>query len=55
MNTIYGALDLLLLIGSSKIMSKNNTTFEWPATESAPRYCPIKIVLGEMFYAVVEA
>ena len=41
---------LLLLTGCTNAMSKNATTFDWLATESAPRHYPMKIIQGDFFY-----
>ncbi len=41
---------LLLLTGCSSAMSKNVTTFDWLATESAPSHYPMKIIQGDFFY-----
>ena len=41
---------LLLLTGSCSAMSKNETKFEWGATENAPRPYPMEIIEGTFFY-----
>ena len=41
---------LLLLTGNSLAMSKNNTKFEWIATESAPQHYPMEIIKGTFYY-----
>lgn len=41
---------ILLLTGCSNTMSKNDTTFEWGATESAPSHYPMEIIHGNFVY-----
>ena len=41
---------LLLLTGQCIAMSKNDTKFEWLATESAPAHYPMKIIQGTFIY-----
>ena len=41
---------LSLLTGCSDTMSKNDTKFEWDATESAPKYYPMEIIRGTFVY-----
>ncbi len=39
-----------VLTGCSHTMSKNNTTFDWLATESAPKHYPMEIITGTFIY-----
>lgn len=41
---------LILLTGSCDTMSKNDTKFEWLATESAPKHYPMEIIKGTFIY-----
>lgn len=41
---------LLLITGCSHAMSKNDTTFYWDATESAPKHYPMEIITGTFIY-----
>ena len=41
---------LILLTGSCDTMSKNDTKFEWKATESAPKLYPMEIIKGTFIY-----
>ncbi len=41
---------LLLITGCSHAMSKNDTTFDWEATESAPKHYPMEIITGTFIY-----
>lgn len=41
---------LILLTGSCDTMSKNDTKFEWEATESAPKRYPMEIIKGTFIY-----
>ncbi len=41
---------LLLLTGCNNAMSKNSTTFEWFASESAPDHYPMEIIQGTFIY-----
>ncbi|UUA75098.1 DUF2931 family protein [Cellvibrio sp. QJXJ] len=40
----------IFLTGCGSAMSKNPTTFDWLATESAPSHYPMKIIQGDLFY-----
>ncbi len=39
-----------VLTGCSHAMSKNSTTFDWEATESAPKHYPMEIITGRFIY-----
>jgi hypothetical protein len=41
---------LLLLTGHGNAMSKNDTKFDWLATESAPKHYPMEIIRGTFIY-----
>ena len=41
---------ILLLSGCHNAMSKNDTTFEWRATECAPHHYPMEIIQGTFIY-----
>ncbi len=41
---------LFFLTGCSHAMSKNDTTFDWEATESAPKHYPMEIITGTFIY-----
>lgn len=47
---IYLTILLLFITGYTHAMSKNDTKFDWLATESAPEHYPMEIIQGTFYY-----